>query len=110
MPNKPRTHRPRGAPTLTEQRRDYERTKRKDDPALARAKKIRSSVRWQRCRALQLRRDPLCARCLSLGRTTAAAEVHHVKGLRTHPLLAFTPANMVSLCVPCHRTVEKESA
>ena len=39
--------------------RAYDRS-RAQDPRLARAKKIRSSARWQRVRELQLDREPLC--------------------------------------------------
>ena len=63
---------------------------------------------WRRVRAAKLSRDPLCEYCAALGRTTAAAEVDHVKpfspgGVIDHAL-RLDPANLKSTCKPCHAT------
>ena len=55
---------------------------------------------WLRIRSRQLRDHPLCATCLSRGFVTAAQEVDHVLPLFKGGTDA--PANLQSLCVPCH--------
>lgn len=67
------------------------------------ARRIRSSARWQRVRALKLARDPLCEDCLArYGRPVRAEQVDHVKPLRVRPDLAFARENLKSLCTACH--------
>ena len=90
MPRKPDVHRPSGY-------RKPERT---------RARVIRSSYRWQQVRQIKLNRNPLCERCLSLGRTTPATEVHHVRPVADHPGLAYAMPNLLSLCRPCHQEID----
>ena len=84
----------------------YDQTTRKTDPALARAKQLRSSGRWRAVRALVLGQAPLCADPYSLhaatGQAVLATEVDHIVGLRDAPLLAFTLSNLQGLCAQCH--------
>ena len=88
--------------------RRYDATTRAEDPALARARRIRSSVAWQRLRGWHLRRYPLCCDPYDVHRTgpVPAVEVHHIAGLAEAPDRAFDSANLASLCVACHRRVE----
>lgn len=60
-----------------------------------------SSAQWKRCRAIQLRADPLCADCLTKGKTTPADTVDHVIEL-SRGGARFDPENLRSLCAPCH--------
>src|SRR4051812_16494229 len=93
MPIKPKTHSlPRAAHVHAPPSTDIDR--------------IRSSNRWQRLRRLYMAAHPLCERCLSLGITTAAEQVHHKVPLRIDPSLAFTESNLMSVCRPCHEIVE----
>lgn len=64
--------------------------------------------RWQKVRAMHLRRHPFCVDCLAQGKHTLAEEVHHIKPLRdggTH-----AEENLMSLCKACHsKRTAKES-
>jgi 5-methylcytosine-specific restriction protein A len=80
---------------------EYE-ARRRQDPALAEAQRLRSSMRWRKVRAIKLKRDPLCEDCLEHDVTRPATQVHHMKGLAPHPELAFTMSNLRSLCTTCH--------
>lgn len=56
---------------------------------------------WQKVRARQLKKEPLCRDCLETGRVTEAIDVHHIVALsKGGPRL--DPANLMSLCKPCH--------
>ena len=107
MPRKPkRSCSHPGCPMLTEglycpehQRAEEARYNRSRDPA---ARK-RYGKEWPRIRAHQLANSPLCEMCLRHGYTTAANEVHHILPLvdgGTHD-----PANLMSLCKPCHSRI-----
>lgn len=52
----------------------------------------------------QYRRDhTLCQRCLSDGRYTPAAEVHHIQPVAEGG--ATTERNLLALCLECHQTI-----
>jgi len=61
-------------------------------------KKLYNSAAWKRCRALALRRSPLCPRCLENGFTVAAKDVHHVKDLAE----GGAPLDLDNLETLCH--------
>lgn len=55
--------------------------------------------RWQALRMSILDRDGhACRQCGDRGRL----EVDHIKPVRTHPALAYDPANLQALCPACH--------
>ncbi|WP_233866690.1 HNH endonuclease [Paraburkholderia adhaesiva] len=56
--------------------------------------------KWLRIRARQLRRHPLCARCLRAGHVTEATEVDHI--VRVADGGTDDPSNLQSLCHECH--------
>ena len=57
--------------------------------------------RWVKLRERILKRDTyLCQPCRGAGRTTAATEVHHITA-KAHGG-TDDPANLVSICPPCH--------
>ena len=91
-------------------RRDYDQGRRRNDPALRQAAAIRNSARWKRVQRLKLLTDPLCedphGDHARRNTTETATQVHHVKGLATHPELAFEFGNLMSLCAPCHAKAE----
>ena len=78
------------------------RRRQGSDPVEAGLQGFRSSVRWQKMRALVLAEEPCCRACLWVGRTTAASEVDHVIRLRDRPDLALVRSNLQALCSTCH--------
>ena len=103
MPWKPPTHSElrRRREGRTAHDREYEERRRRD-PALAEAQRLRRSQRWKQVRTLKLAQDPLCEDCQAHGVTRAAEQVHHLVGLVERPDLAFVLANLCSLCTTCH--------
>jgi len=85
---------------------------RNKDPELSEAMRIRSSYKWKRVRLLKLSNDPLCEDphgCHANKQTTETArQVHHIKGLRSHPDLAFVWSNLMSVCTKCHARLERD--
>lgn len=57
---------------------------------------------WRTARAAQLARQPLCERCLTEGRVTAATVVNHRTPHKGDVGLFLDPGNHESLCAPCH--------
>jgi 5-methylcytosine-specific restriction enzyme A len=92
-------------------KRDYE-VKRKRDPVLSFNHQVRTSKKWGRVRLLKLSADPLCedphGDHARRGVTATATTVHHIKGLSSHPELAYDWDNLMSLCVRCHNKIEAE--
>lgn len=60
---------------------------------------VLKTQRWQRVRARQLARRPLCETC-----DQPALDVHHIVA-RAAGGAVFDPANLKSLCRPCHSRV-----
>lgn len=57
---------------------------------------------WGRLRIIVLKRDKyLCQPCLRLGRVTRATEVDHI--VPKHLGGTDDPANLQSICNPCHK-------
>jgi 5-methylcytosine-specific restriction endonuclease McrA len=61
---------------------------------------------WQQRRVAHLRRDPLCAFCMTLGRATPASVADHIVPHRGNADL-FNGA-IQSLCKACHDSVKKQ--
>jgi 5-methylcytosine-specific restriction endonuclease McrA len=61
-----------------------------------------STRRGVKTRNGQLRREPRCEMCLSIGVVTATETVDHRIALN-HGGSAYDPANLRSLCLPCHK-------
>ena len=58
---------------------------------------------WPAIRRRYITAHPLCEMCRCEGRTTPAAEVHHILPLAdggTHE-----PENLMALCKPCHSRI-----
>jgi 5-methylcytosine-specific restriction enzyme A len=85
----------------------YDATRRKLDPALALAARIRNSAQWQKVRAQHRAIEPLCRD--PFGRHTLLPAFndcsHHIKPLATYPELAFDLSNLAGLCTACHARV-----
>ena len=68
---------------------------------------------WRKLRLLYLQNHPLCEKCLSEGRTKAAADVHHIKspffnGTYSKELL-LDENNLMSVCKECHAAIHGKS-
>jgi len=65
--------------------------------------KLYGTARWQRIRAAQLCKEPLCAMCANRGLTIAATVCDHING---HPAgeteAMFWGGPFQSLCATCH--------
>lgn len=60
---------------------------------------VTRTQRWRALRPLILSRDKhRCHECGARGRL----EIDHIKPVRTHPELAFDPANLAAKCPSCH--------
>jgi 5-methylcytosine-specific restriction protein A len=58
---------------------------------------------WRRLRLQVLAAEPLCRKCASQGRVTAATQVHHVKAFQgIDDPLRLDPSNCEPICEPCH--------
>jgi 5-methylcytosine-specific restriction enzyme A len=97
MPYNTPTFRPRGAPSRQDQRREYDRHRRKAKPWRA----FYSTPQWQARRAAQLTSKPVCERCEVRGVIVAATVAHHVMPHRGDWTL-FITGELQSVCKPCH--------
>lgn len=64
------------------------------------SKRVTSTKRWQVLRQIVLERDGWA--CVDCGTRRGRLEIDHVKPVRTHPELAFDPANAATRCSACH--------
>ena len=90
-------------------RKEYDQ-RRKRDPRLALAARIRSSQRWKATRRIKLAINPLCEDPHGTHgkETETATEAHHKQGLIDAPELAFDVDNLMSVCSRCHARIEAE--
>lgn len=65
-------------------------------------RKLYKLAAWRRLRIVQLTSQPLCDRCERQGKTVAATVVNHVQPHKGDKARFFDPANLQSLCAPCH--------
>jgi 5-methylcytosine-specific restriction endonuclease McrA len=75
-------------------------------PGNKRASAIYLTSRWQRLRAELFERNGgnICRGQWHKGdRNVAKVELDHVREVQDKPELAFEPANLVFLCLDCHR-------
>lgn len=63
------------------------------------SRKVTRTARWKALRMEILERDKF--RCRSCG-CAGRLEVDHIKPVRTHPELSYTPTNLQALCPSCH--------
>lgn len=64
------------------------------------SKRVTSTKRWQVLRQIILERDGWTCACGCGERRRL--EIDHIKPVRTHPELAFDPANLQALAPACH--------
>jgi hypothetical protein len=63
--------------------------------------KLYKDQAWEKIRQRQLSTAPLCARCKTMGKITAAVSVDHVFPHR-RDMVAFKTNLFQSLCISCH--------
>lgn len=85
------------------------------DVARARSQALYNTKRWREMRLAQLRKQPLCERCLKEGRVTHARVADHVKPHNGDERLFFDANNLQSLCdhtspFNCHGTKTSHEA
>lgn len=77
------------------------------------AQAIYQHPRWRKLRDSYLMTHPVCELCELRGKTTPAAEVHHIKPFMDAPegieryALAFDVDNLMSVCEQCHHEIHK---
>lgn len=69
--------------------------------------KIYQSSKWQKLRAIYLMYHPLCEVCLSKGKITPGAHIHHLDSFLNYEgnerlQKAFDTDNLITLCEECH--------
>jgi 5-methylcytosine-specific restriction protein A len=65
---------------------------------------------WQALRAIHLAREPDCRACAEAGIERKARIVDHIESIAARPELRLDPANLQSLCWPCHnaKTIRRD--
>ena len=71
-----------------------------NDPWARYSRPVLKSKRWQVLRHFVLERDGWA--CVDCGTRKGRLEIDHIKPVRTHPDLAFDPANCAVRCPACH--------
>ncbi|SET55818.1 HNH endonuclease [Natronincola peptidivorans] len=72
-------------------------------------RKFYKSIEWIKKRAeILLRDNNECQKCKKKGLFSLAECVHHIKHLKSHPELALTDSNLISLCNACHNEEHPE--
>lgn len=105
MPTVLRTYRQ----TLDRSRKDYDRLyeeRRRRDPKLAQAKRIRNSGRWQRFRKWFKMRHPSCCDPFLNPQPQPTERIHHIEALVGRPDLALSEGQCAPLRMTCHAKVE----
>ena len=97
MPTNPPVFRPRGMPSRPEQKRAFDRIRRREQPW----RKWFNLRVWRDIRAAQLIGEPLCERCKARDVFVVASVVHHTVPHRGDWQL-FVGGPFESLCKPCH--------
>ena len=109
LPNRKRNH-PR-IRLLKESSKTYSNLSKPKVINTKRWNKYYGSMSWHRLREAKLLDQPLCERCLSLGKVTAAECIHHRIVFGSAPTdelrwqLFLDMDNLVSLCTACHRHI-----
>ena len=65
-------------------------------------RRLYKTARWRRLRLAQLATHPLCASCLSMGRTTPATVCNHADKDAKATEEGFFAGPFTSECAPCH--------
>jgi 5-methylcytosine-specific restriction protein A len=86
-----------------ERNRESDARRRQDKPW----RKWYSTARWLAARLAQLRKQPLCERCLKRGVIRAATVVHHTTTHKGDAELFWDASKYASSCADCHDVDEQ---
>lgn len=70
--------------------------------------------RWRMLRDWKLKENPVCERCMNMGKTTPADAAHHIipfdrgKTPEEVETLAYDADNLMSVCNSCHAEIHKK--
>jgi 5-methylcytosine-specific restriction protein A len=67
-----------------------------------------NSKGWKMLRQFKLCENPLCRACAISSVITPAVEIHHMRPIRKFWDDRFDIKFLLSLCLPCHTSVEDE--
>lgn len=98
-----------GCPTLTTGSHcdEHKRVAQKQaDTKTDEERRFYSSARWQKIRARQLRKEPLCRTCFNNARLTAANTADHIIPRRQGG--DESDDNLQSQCGPCHQAKRRQ--
>ena len=65
---------------------------------------------WQKLSRSFRKENPLCWRCLELGKTKPSEHVHHIVPITVDRTRRMDRTNLAALCSKCHEIVEREAA
>lgn len=100
-------------PTINKPKKQYQ--SKNQSQSYKNRQKIYKSKQWKELRAAKLMQNPLCEECLKAGKTTPAADVHHIKSPFNEidpnkvSQLAYDYNNLKSLCKECHGKLHSKS-
>jgi hypothetical protein len=66
-----------------------------------------SSIHWKKVSNVVRKRDRACRLC---GATSVLLELHHIIPFSKAPLFVFEERNLICLCSPCHKKVERHGS
>jgi len=72
----------------------------------AQARAFYDSPQWRTLRAKHIKRNPCCCQC---GKRSRFMTVDHKQPRRRAPALALDPANLQTLCRPCHDSTKRHT-
>jgi 5-methylcytosine-specific restriction enzyme A len=85
--------------------RAYDQGRRKHEPALAMAARIRSSPRWRRIRVASRHRWPICCDPFNTACRRPTDQINHIQPIELRPDLAYLESNHAPVCTACHAQV-----
>jgi 5-methylcytosine-specific restriction protein A len=88
---------------LRQRNREHDARRRTEQPWRAWYR----TARWLALRAAQLRKQPLCERCLQRGVVCAATVVHHTIAHKGDAAIFWDHTRYASSCAPCHNRDEQ---
>jgi 5-methylcytosine-specific restriction endonuclease McrA len=66
-----------------------------------------NTKQWRQLRKAMFTENPMCVMCAEMGKDTIWTHLDHIKPVKSHPELAFDPANLQGLCNTCHNSIKQ---
>lgn len=89
-------------------RTPYRKRQRNQTENRSERAEIYNSKEWKKLRKAYFQKNPLCERCLSMGKVVPAQHVHHIQSFMMYDnkeqrmQCALDWNNLMSVCVDCH--------